>query len=75
MALVVNFRGGEVEVPLDGASEELLTVGESALRTSRSGWPRTARWRSSALDHTLGPGGRTGGRSGDQRLTARRWGG
>ena len=32
MALVINFRGGEVEVPLAGVTEELLTVGESALR-------------------------------------------
>ncbi|GAA3690552.1 malto-oligosyltrehalose trehalohydrolase [Microlunatus aurantiacus] len=32
VALVVNFRSGEVEVPLAGGAEELLTVGESALR-------------------------------------------
>ena len=32
MALVINFRGGEVTVPVDGVCEELLTVGESSLR-------------------------------------------
>jgi maltooligosyltrehalose trehalohydrolase len=31
VALVINFRGGEVRVPVDGACEELLTVGESSL--------------------------------------------
>ncbi|HEU5486606.1 MAG TPA: malto-oligosyltrehalose trehalohydrolase [Microlunatus sp.] len=31
IALVINFRGAEVAVALDGVSEGLLTVGESAL--------------------------------------------
>ena len=31
VALLVNFRGGEVSVAVDGVTEELLTVGESAL--------------------------------------------
>jgi maltooligosyltrehalose trehalohydrolase len=37
VALVVNFRGGEVELPLEGACEELLTVGRSRL-TDGSVW-------------------------------------
>ncbi|HEY5980215.1 MAG TPA: malto-oligosyltrehalose trehalohydrolase [Microlunatus sp.] len=32
VALVINFRGGDVEVPVDGVCEALLTVGESSLR-------------------------------------------
>ena len=31
MALVINFRGDEVRVGVDGVGEELLTVGESSL--------------------------------------------
>ena len=31
VALVVNFRGSEVQVAVDGVGEELLTVGESSL--------------------------------------------
>jgi maltooligosyltrehalose trehalohydrolase len=31
VALVVNFRGDEVQVAVDGVGEELLTVGESSL--------------------------------------------
>ena len=31
VALLINFRGGEVELPLEGACEELLTVGRSRL--------------------------------------------
>ncbi|HEY5784479.1 MAG TPA: DUF3459 domain-containing protein, partial [Microlunatus sp.] len=31
VALVINFRGNEVKVDLDGVGEELLTVGESRL--------------------------------------------
>jgi maltooligosyltrehalose trehalohydrolase len=31
VALVINFRGGDVTVTLDGVGEELLTVGEASL--------------------------------------------
>jgi len=35
VALVINFRGDEVTVAVDGVSEELLTVGEASLASSR----------------------------------------
>ena len=47
MALVVNFRGDEVQVAVDGAGEELLTVGESSLGDGTVSSRRTARWRCS----------------------------